>query len=268
MWELYDALIGGIPGDVTVEAHNSGCAWTLVRGGGSTGLAMTVRVCNRPCLHAGPVVGQPLKRIAELVKSWNFLEAALGAAAINAWYNAPGRVTALTGFVGEDPQDMSMESRKKQDAFTAYAREAAGKKVAVIGHFPHIETQLGPVCALSILERNPIGEDYPDSACEYILPEQDYVFITGVTLVNKTLPRLLALARPGARVVLVGPSVPLAPVLFDFGVYDLSGFCVTEQDRMDELVRLGGLMSVFGAGRMVRVLRETREGETAGVQAV
>ena len=36
-----------------------------------------------------------------------------------------------------------------------------------------------------------LWDDFLDSACEYILPEQDFVFITGMTLTNKTLPRLL-----------------------------------------------------------------------------
>ena len=60
-----------------------------------------------------------------------------------------------------------------------------------MGHFPLVEKQLGRKCSLSILEREPEGADFLDSACEYILPEQDFVFITGMTLTNKTLPRLL-----------------------------------------------------------------------------
>ena len=32
---------------------------------------------------------------------------------------------------------------------------------------------------LNILERNLFEGDYPDSACEYLLPDMDYVFISG-----------------------------------------------------------------------------------------
>ena len=35
----------------------------------------------------------------------------------------------------------------------------------------------------------------PDPACEYILSEQDVVIMTATTLINKTMPRLLALSR-------------------------------------------------------------------------
>jgi uncharacterized protein (DUF4213/DUF364 family) len=74
---------------------------------------------------------------------------------------------------------------------TGFLANKKGKKVAVVGHFSLVEKQLGCKCSLSILEREPEGTDFLDSACEYILPEQDFVFITGMTLTNKTLPRLL-----------------------------------------------------------------------------
>ena len=66
-----------------------------------------------------------------------------------------------------------------------------GRKVAVIGRFPNLEP-LAAQCRLHILERRPQSGDFPDPACEYLLPSMDYVFITGSTFINKTLPRLLA----------------------------------------------------------------------------
>lgn len=254
MWELYDELIQGIPDDILVEGYNTGCSWALVRAGGSTGISVTVKGLTRDFEHQGPITGEPLKKIAACVKSWNFLEASLGAAAINAYYNAPARVEALEGIIGAD-KEQSLQCRTKNDAFAAYMEKTKGKRVAVIGHFPNIEEQLGPVCDLSILERNPSMGDYPDTACEYILPQQEFVFITGMTLINKTLSRLLQIVRDKAQVVLVGPSVPLAPVLFDYGVCDLAGFYVTEQETMDARVRRGEMMAIFKEGRMVRLPR-------------
>ena len=124
--------------------------------------------------------------------------------------------------------------------------------MAIIGHFPHIEELIAPLCRLSILERDPVPGDYLDSACEYILPEQDYVFITGMTLVNKTLPRLLQICGD-AKVSLVGPTVPLSPVLFGHGADNLSGFVCTEPERLDEAIRRGCSMEIFAGGRMVSV---------------
>jgi uncharacterized protein (DUF4213/DUF364 family) len=112
------------------------------------------------------------------------------------------------------------------------------------------------VCELSILEKRPIPGDYPDSACEFLLPTQDFVFATGVTLINKTFPRLLALSRKTAF-ILVGPSVPLAPFLFDYGVRDLQGFVVTDPERCRKVVnRESQCGLIFDCGKMVSLTPE------------
>jgi uncharacterized protein (DUF4213/DUF364 family) len=157
-----------------------------------------------------------LRDLAEAAKSWNFVEAGLGVAAINAFFNFPDHEQVAKALEHEDT-----------DGFIAWRNRAAGKKAAVIGHFPHLERTLGDVCELSVLEKRPVSGDYPDSACEFLLPHQDLVFATGVTVINKTLPRLLDLSRK-TGLILVGPSVPLSFRLFDFGVRDLQGFVVTD----------------------------------------
>ncbi|RPJ85231.1 MAG: hypothetical protein EHM13_01745, partial [Acidobacteria bacterium] len=53
--------------------------------------------------------------------------------------------------------------------------------------------------------------------------------ITGSTLVNHTLDGLLALASPGAFVILMGPSTPLSPVLFDHGVHVVAGAVIEDE---------------------------------------
>ena len=132
--------------------------------------------------------------------------------------------------------------------------EIQKKKVTVIGHFPAIEERLGTHCQLSILERSPLPGDYPDSACEYLLPEQDYVFVTGCTFVNKTFPRLLSLAQK-AKLIIVGPSTPLAPVLFHHGVYGLSGFVATPSAPQEACHNPADPMGLFRNGLMVDQIR-------------
>ena len=223
-WTLYDELIAGIPAEPTVQFYQGGYHWSrVVSSEGSVGLAMTIPLISRPSLsEEASLIGRPLRQVAELVKSWNFVEAAIGMAAINSWYNQPLRAAAC-GFSHPGIE------KGKREAFDVYFGEAKGKKVAIIGHFPFIEKRFSGHCDLSILERDPDFGDFPDSACEYLLPKQDYVFITCSTFVNKTLPRLLQLSE-GARAVIVGPSTPLAPFLFDRGVYGLSGFVSSDME--------------------------------------
>ena len=247
-WSLYDRLLAGIPEDITVEDYGIGVAWSFVRARGSVGVALTVRQrAGHPDDHA-PIIGRPLREVAELVKSWHFLEASIGMAAINCWYNHPERAEALG----------LLDSEKGQggEAFRVFGDAVRGKNVAVIGHFPYLERTLGPLCNLSILEREPQKGDYPDSASEYILPEQDYIFITGMTLTNKTLPRLLELCQNG-KVCLVGPSAPLSEVLFDFGVSCVSGFTPVYPEKAMEALRRGVKQGIFKGGQMVNFYPET-----------
>ena len=244
-WSLYDRMIEGVPGDLILEECFVGETWTVVRVGENWGVSMTVHQSAGPEEEQKTILGRPLRDAAALCKSWDFKEASIGMAALNAYYNSPERAKALGYFPPEGGPN------KKADAFELYREAAAGKNVTVVGHFPHLERQLKPYCRLSILERNPQEGDYPDSACEYILPEQDFVIITGVTLTNKTLPRLLELIKPEAAVCMVGPSVTLSEVLFDYGADHLAGFCVTDGPGVLATVARGGMQDIFDGGTRV-----------------
>lgn len=254
MWKLYDELIESIPADIVVEDYNVAHNWTTVCAGGNLGVSLTVPSSGLPRTQPDPVAGMALRDVAALAKSWNFIEASLGVAALNAYYNTWDRAAAFPGFVKPASTGGDLASRTEKNAFFAFADELAGKKVAVIGHFPHIEKAVAPICELSILERFPSPGDYPDSACEYILPEQDYVFITGMTFMNKTLPRLLQICQK-PRVSLVGPSVPLSPLLWGYGADNLSGFVCTEPEKVEGIARMGHQQEIFKGGRMVSINR-------------
>ncbi|MQL50775.1 hypothetical protein GFC01_00465 [Desulfofundulus thermobenzoicus] len=250
MWQIYNRLIEFIPSRLKVEDCLVGLHWCLVRSQG-TGVAMTPREGRRHVELAGKIRGMPVRELAEYIKSWNNFEAALGLAAINSVFNAPERVEKL---------DAESLCGPPVNAFEALLEKVRGKKVAVVGHFPGLET-LAANCRLSVLERQPQPGDFPDPACEYLLPVQDFVFITATALINKTLPRLLELSRQ-AVVILVGPSTPLTPVLFGLGVDVLAGMVVLEPGTVWRLVQEGGARVIFQKGtRMVQIYRE-RAGQT------
>lgn len=252
-WALYDSLIDGIDSSAAVDYYARGVGWTEVWSGQYAGVAMTVKGTDPGDQYAGSIIGRPLKDIAALIKSWNFFDASLGTAAINCFYNCVEKVQALGGFKGIDLENLQAESRKRKDALIAFQDEVKGKKVAMIGHFPNIERQFMGCCQLTILERNPQRGDYPDPACDYLIADQDYLFITGMTLTNKTLPHLLELAIGRVKVSILGPSICMAPQLFKMGVDNISGYCVTDRDLLDEAVRRGDQFSIFNAGVMASV---------------
>lgn len=243
-WELYDALIESIPGEPVVEDCIIGLNWTYVCAGDYAGIAMTFQGSSASGLSDGPYIGRPLREVAAGIKSWEMLRASVGMAAVNAWFNSPEKMAAL-GFA-QTAEDVGAG----ESIFNEPLESLLGKKVAVIGHFPYIEKQLGGKCELSILEREPEGDDYLDSACEYLLPEQDFVFITGMTLTNKTLPRLLTLTE-NAKTILVGPTSPITPLLFRYGVDSIAGFYVTDRGRTKALVAQAAHREIFRGGRRI-----------------
>jgi uncharacterized protein (DUF4213/DUF364 family) len=250
MWQIYDELIDLVAPEAVVDDCLVGLHWTLVRVGTGVGTAMTVAEGAHELRLAGTIRGMRARELAERVKSWNLCEASIGLATINAALNTPERVGALLG------QPITRQTRV--NAFTALRSQLQGRKVAVIGHFPGLE-ELRDTCQLSILERRPGPGDLPDPACEYILPDQDYVFITGTTLTNKTLPRLLELSRR-AFVVLVGPSTPLSPVLFRHGIHMLAGTVVIDPGAVWRAAQEGGILQIFDSGGQMVTLTAAKAG--------
>jgi len=243
-WELYDQLIAGIPEDLMVERCQVGLHWILTESAG-TGMAMTPTE-GMPRHAIGRIAGKTVREVAAFSKSWNFLEAAIGISAMNSWYNAPSTLAQNWASGHDALSDVNL--------FEEWEGRLAGKRVAVIGHFPGLEA-LAKTSILSILERKPLAGDFPDPACEYLLPSQDCVIATGTTLMNKTLPRLLTLSA-GAEFALTGPTTPLSPILFDHGVTQLAGSVVADAETVWDHVAEGGDRSVFRHGtRMLRLSR-------------
>ena len=248
-WGLYKRLVEGVPEGIAVRDMIVGNHWAMVEAESGCGMAMVVgggRGKFRLHAHA---LHMELRDLAAQCASWNFLEASVGVAALNAWYSTPENATAA---------GMKVEEAGSNDGFELYRRICAGKRVCVVGHFPLIERLAGE-CELSILERAPQPGDYPDPACEFIVPHQDFLFCTGITLTNKTMPRLLALAdRPQTSTILVGPSVVPAPALFDFGVDCMAGSVITDPERAKEAVMHAATSGIFNHG--VQKMRVERPG--------
>ncbi|MDR1604617.1 MAG: DUF364 domain-containing protein [Gracilibacteraceae bacterium] len=246
MWRLYDDLIQGIPEERTADFILCGATDTLVRSGAGYGLAHTLRWDWRPELLTRREAGMRLRDLAAGVKSWNFIEAGLGLAAINAYYNEIGLLRSCGVHI---PESRHVEDRS-QDPFIARQNDIQGKKVTVIGHFPYLDQLFAPVCRLSVIEKfEPQDGDYPEQAADFLLPDSDFVFISAYTLLEKTLPRYLALAR-GARVTLVGPATPMAPVLFRHGVYELAGYTIKDGVALEKAV-MGQGGGHHGSGQKV-----------------
>ena len=119
------------------------------------------------------------------------------------------------------------------------ARQGANSQVALIGHFPFVSRLKDQVKKLWVLELNPKEDDLPASAAPEIIPQADILAITATTLINHTFEGIFNLRKPGAKVLMLGPSTPLSPLLFQYGIHVLSGSIVEDPDAVLPLVRQG-----------------------------
>jgi hypothetical protein len=95
-----------------------------------------------------------------------------------------------------------------------------------------------------VVEREPRTGEYPESALPDLLPKAAFVAITASSIANGTLPGILALCKD-AFVLVVGPSTPLSPILFDFGIDALSGFVARDTAKLLQAVSEGAAVAAL-----------------------
>lgn len=222
-FELYDVLIQGVSSDALITDTLMGECWTAVETRNHFGMAMTTPVDTAPRMLSADHTGLSLKELAQGAKSWNLIEAGFGMAAVNAYYNTPARLDSLGAY-------------EPFERYCTNGVDLQGKHIGVVGHLNMPPSVYEQAASLRILERNPRPGDYPDSACDWLLPQCDVVIITASTLVNKTLPRLLELSK-NAYSILAGPSCPLCPQLLELGIDRIAGLVVTDTEGMKEKIR-------------------------------
>jgi hypothetical protein len=128
---------------------------------------------------------------------------------------------------------------QEANAEEVIATRGVNKRVVLVGHFPFVPDLKIKVGELIVLEQNPVGDDLPASAAPQVIPQADVLAMTGMTLANRTLEELLSYRAQGAFTLLLGPSTPLHPLLFDHGIDWLSGAVVTHIDPVLRAVSQG-----------------------------
>jgi uncharacterized protein (DUF4213/DUF364 family) len=74
-------------------------------------------------------------------------------------------------------------------------------------------------------------------------------------LINHTLDGLLAFCRPDATVMVLGPSTPLSPVLFDHGATILSGARVVDLEAVTRGVSQAASFKQMEGTRLLTIVR-------------
>lgn len=235
--KILQSLLQQLPAEeVPVRDVLVGVHWTAVCSRGC-GLASSIRGegphTDSPIRDVGRLHEKSAQELAGWVLSENLLEASIGMAALNSLLEVD-------------------ETRAVEiNAAEVLAREGSGKNMAIIGHFPFVDRLRPQTRNLWVIEKRAIPGDLPEEAAEEYLPLADVVAITATTLLNHTFEHLISLCAPGALVMLLGPTTPLSPVLFEAGVNLISGARVVDEAAALQSIRQGAVFPQVQGARLL-----------------
>ena len=224
MNKILDEILSTFSEDLPVHSVFVGVHWTVVCSR-YCGMAATQAFShphgNGQVHDVGQLHTKSTRELAELAYSRYPVEAAIGVAAINSML------------------DMDESLAAEINASEVLTNRGRGKNVALIGHFHFIQQLRQAASQLWVIEQHPAEDEFPAESAVDLVPQADVVAITGSTFVNHTLDDLLALCKPQATVMVLGPSTPLSPILYDHGVTILSGTRVVDEAAVIRTVSQG-----------------------------
>lgn len=186
----------------------------------------------------GKLAGRSVKAyLADIFKD-SIMKKTLGIATLN----------ALSASCWDRMPDKAYQLELGLDAFEMVDIDPSQKTVVVGALVPVIRRLMAANADFHILELDKATlkpDEMPhfaeaSRAAEFV-PDADLLVITGTTLINDTLPGLLALAKPEARIVVTGPTVSMLPdAFFQRGVTSLGGILVTRPDELLDIISEGG----------------------------
>jgi uncharacterized protein (DUF4213/DUF364 family) len=190
----------------------------------------------------GDLAGRSALELTPLAYSESTLEAGIGLAAINSLL------------------DVDEASCIELNAGRFLIERGRGKRVALVGHFPFVPDLREAASELWVIELEPRPGDLAAEEGEALIPQADIVAITGSAFINHTIDCLLGSCRPESTVIVLGPTTPLSPVLFDYGVDIISGTRVVDPDRALRCLSEGATFRQMQGVRLLTMQRQSTRG--------
>lgn len=234
--------------DITVERAVFGLFFSGVKlSTGHGGLCFTPvkempeAVCCPSSAAVMPLSGKlsdvPVKQYLDDIFCDNILRRTLGIAALN----------ALSNLIWEK-YDVGYKPVMPRDAFDEIDVTRYEKTVVVGALIPMLKRLIAAGSDFTILEQDPrtlkereMQFYAPAEDAEKYVPDADLLVITGVTVLNGTLSHLLELAKPGAEILVTGPTASMIPdAFFNKGVTMTGGIVVTDADELLDIIAEAG----------------------------
>lgn len=239
--KIFDELISSLKEDTLVREVHVCVFWTAVLSK-NCGLASTLHEghpYHKIVREPGKFRGKSALELAEYAQSDRLLEASIGMAAINSL--------------------IDIDERKciTKNAFDILAEKGTGKNIAIVGHFPWIPKLKTIARNLFVIEQRPQEGDLPAEASEEILPQSDVIGLTGTAFTNHTIETLLHFSK-GKFIVMIGPTCPLSPILFDYGVDVIGGSKVVDPEKTIRSISEGATFQQVEGVRHLNMFREKK----------
>lgn len=226
--QLEEKLAKSVEGPHLVDKVIVGLNWTMVRAGELCGIARSPERGTQGARTVRPIggfSGMPLSQLANSLLSMDSLDRSIGLAAVNAFWNRPCAVNSVL--------------RHFRNTGGLSALEPPGEGVLIVGGFRGAAKRLP---SARIVEREPKSGDLSVEEAPKAFLDTKHLAITAQTLMNGSLMPILASSSMVPHRLLVGPSAPLSPTLFDFGINEISGAVVTDPDMAETFILETGTM--------------------------
>ena len=255
---ILDALIRHVPEDAAIVEVSVGIFWTFVQTQyGSAISASAHRWCEDPpgaiIPFAGDLIGMRVRDVFSLYDSDSLTARSLANAAVSASFNSLG----MTG---------RCVPGRGQDIIASICNHAAKPlRIALIGHFHFADELRALGHHLDVFEMEGRCEpgDISNTRIPEFIPLADVVIMTSSTIITHTTESILQQASPDAQKLIIGPTVPLHPILWDYGLDAICGSIVTDPTEVAIAARQGGNHKQFTGCQKVNYLRPAANAQSA-----
>ena len=187
---------------------------------------------------SGKLSGRSVKSYLDDLSHANILRKTLAIATLN----------ALSACYWEENKNLEYKIEIDVDSFDVMEVPNGKKRVVIGALVPMLKKLLAADADFKVLEmdsRTLKGKELehfaPSKDANMYLSDSDLDVITGVTILNDTLPDLLAMCKPGADILVTGPTAGMIPdAFFKRGVTVMGGILVTKTDELLNVISEGG----------------------------
>lgn len=261
-----EKLLGNRINSITIERATLGLFFTGIKlSDGHGGLCYTPvkeipqAVCCPSSAEAMPLSGKLAGRsVREVLRDLfhdNVLRKTLAIATLN----------ALSASCWNLVKEKNYQLEIGADAFDEVEIRPLRRTVVVGALAPLLKKLIKAQAEFHVIEMDPstlkpyeMPYYIPSALAGEVVPEADILVITGVTLLNNTLPELIAMAKPGAQIIMAGPTASMLPdAFFSRGVSMLGGVLVTKPDDLLDVISEGGSgYHFFGKSAQRMIIRK------------